>query len=380
MRELLNSKEQEMLNLLEKLVNTDSGSTYKKGIDKVGEILSFEYEKLGFTLETVHEHEHGNHLVLKKEHSRNPEILIAAHMDTVFPIGTANKRPFTIKKARAYGPGVADMKSSHVTLLYALSTLFEKNPAALNNVVVLLTSDEEIGSPTSKELIEKHAAGKKYALVMEAARPDGSLVTERRGAGSFKVKVTGIAAHAGIETEKGSSAIEELAQKIVKFHALTDVGKGISVNVGMIEGGTTVNTVASSASAYIDLRVSKYEQVKWLEKKIAGICEVPDVEGTSIELTGRIDRPPMVKNESNTALFEIVQEVGSELGIVLTDASSGGSSDASFSSAKGVATIDGLGPIGGNAHTEEEYIEVPSLTERTLLLASVIERLTELKE
>lgn len=380
MKDFLNSKEQEMLNLLEKLVNTDSGSTYKKGIDEVGKILSSKYEKLGFITKTVHEHEQGNHLVFKKEDSSTTEIIIAAHMDTVFPVGTANERPFAIKKNRAYGPGVADMKASQVTLLYALTFLFEKNPAILNNVVVLLTSDEEIGSPTSRELIEEYAIDKKYALVMEAARPDGSLVTKRRGSGSFKMKVLGKAAHAGIETENRCSAIEELAQKIVKLHALTDVEKGISVNVGVIEGGTTVNTIASSATAYIDLRVSKYEQVKWLEKKIAHICEQPDVEGTTIELTGGIDRPPMVKNESNAALLEIVKEVGEELGIEITDVASGGGSDASFTSAKGVATIDGLGPIGGNAHTEEEYLEIPSLTERTLLLASVIERLTKLKE
>lgn len=380
MKEFLNSKEEDMLNLLEKLVNIDSSSNNKVGVDEVGALLSSRYESLGFTAKIVEENELGNHLILSSKDSTSPEILLVAHMDTVFPEGTAQERPFTIEEGRAYGPGVADMKASQVTLLYALTALAEKDSAALENVVVLLTSDEEIGSPTSKVLIEKHAENKHYALIMEAARPDGSLVTERRGSGSFVLNITGQAAHAGIETEDRRSAIEELAQKIVKLHALTDVKKGISVNVGVIEGGTTVNTVASSASAHVDLRISKYEQAKWLEKKVAAICEVPDVEGTTIELTGGIERMPLVLNEENTALLEVVQGVGQELGIEVTDVASGGGSDASFTSAVGVATIDGLGPIGGNAHTAEEYMEISSLTERAALLAAVIDRLTEMKQ
>lgn len=380
MKEFLDSRENEMLDLLERLVNIDSDSTCKAGVDEVGALLSSKYEALGFELETVLQKEQGNHLVLSKKGSDSAEIMLVAHMDTVFPEGTVKERPFSIKGSRAYGPGVSDMKGSQVSLLYALTALAENNPKVLQNVVVLLTSDEEMGSPTSRALIEKHAENKKYALIMEAARPCGSLVTERRGCGSFILQVTGKAAHAGLETEEKCSAIEELAQKIIKLHALSDITKGISVNVGVIEGGTSVNTVAQSASANIDLRISKKEQAKWLEKKIAGICEEPDVKGTTIKLTGGIDRLPMVKNEQNEALLKIVRAIGEKVGVEITDVASGGGSDASFTSAKGVATIDGLGPVGGLLHTEEEYMEIASFVERTLLLASVIERLTELKE
>ena len=380
LKTFLNDKEKEMIVLLERLVNIDSGSRDKEGIDKISNILQKEYEKLGFIVETNYQEVQGNHLVIRHKNAENPEIMSVAHMDTVFAKGTALKRPFTIRGKRAYGPGVIDMKASHVVLLYALKSLQETNRAGLENIVIILTSDEEIGSLTSKDLIEEHTAGKKYALIMEPARQDGSLVTARRGAGEVMLQVTGKAAHSGIEPQAGSSAIEELAQKIIKLHKLTDFEKGISVNVGVIKGGNTVNTIAPSAVAYVDLRISKMEQAEWLEKKIREICAVPDVKGTTIKLTGGIERPPMVKNEQTIELLNVIKSVGKELGIEIKDMKTGGGSDASFTSAKGVATIDGLGPIGGNAHSEEEYLEVDSLVERTNLLAHVIHRLTVGKE
>lgn len=379
MQKMLKKKEEEMLLLLERLVNMDSGSTDKEGIDRVGNLLHQSYEQLGFHTETVQEEVRGNHLVIRHKEAIDPEILVVAHMDTVFPKGTAEKRPFTIRDGRAYGPGVIDMKASHVALLYALKALQETGTAGMENTVILLTSDEEIGSETSKGLIEQHAEDKKYALIMEPARQDGSLVTARRGAGEYSLYVTGKAAHAGIAPESGSSAIEELAQKIIKLHQLSDHEKGISVSVGIIEGGTTVNTIAPTATAHVDLRISTIEQGEWLEKRIEEICATPDVEGTTIKLVGGIERPPMVKNEQTIELLEIIKAVGSELGIQITDIATGGGSDASFTSAKGVATIDGLGPVGGNAHTEDEYMEVDSLVERSALLANVIARLTARK-
>ena len=376
LKRFLKDKEDEMLLLLESLVNIDSGSTNKKGIDKVSSILQKEYEKLGFIVEINNQEVQGNHLVIRHKDAKAPTVMAVAHLDTVFAEGSAKKRPFTIQEGRAYGPGVIDMKASHVVLLYALKSLHKKEQVGLENTLILLTSDEEIGSPTSKELIEKHTVNKKYALIMEPARQDGSLVTARRGAGEIALHVTGKAAHSGIEPQAGSSAIEELAQKIIKLHQLTDHEKGISVNVGLIEGGNTVNTIAPTAVAHVDLRISKIEQGEWLERKVKEICEVPDVEGTTIELIGGIERPPMVKNEQTIELLEVIKSVGDELGIEIKDIATGGGSDASFTSAKGIATIDGLGPIGGNAHSEEEYLEVASLVERTELLARIIQRLT----
>jgi glutamate carboxypeptidase len=376
LKTFLNEKEDEMLALLEKLVNIDSGSTDKEGIDKVSNILQKEYEKLGFLVETDFQEVQGNHLVIRHKNSENPEIMSVAHMDTVFAKGTALKRPFTIREGRAYGPGVIDMQASHVVLLYALKSLQKTEKAGLENILIILTSDEEIGSLTSKNLIEEHTMGKKYALIMEPARQDGSLVTARRGAGEVTLQVTGKAAHSGIAPQEGSSAIEELAQKIIKLHKLTDYENGISVNVGVIKGGNTVNTIAPSAVAHVDLRISKMEQAEWLENAIKEICAVPDVKGTTIKVTGGIERPPMVKNKQTIELLNVIKSIGNELGIEIKDMATGGGSDASFTSAMGVATIDGLGPIGGNAHSEDEYLEVDSLVERTNLLAHIIHRLT----
>lgn len=377
MKTFLQSKEEHMLTLLEKLVNIDSGSTNKEGIDKIGKELSKIYEDLGFLVETIHETNHGNHLLIKHKKANDPKIIVVAHMDTVFKKGTAKERPFAIKDGIAFGPGVIDMKGSHVALIYALKALVHNNRNGYENVQIVLNSDEEIGSPTSRALIEKYATGKDYALIMEPARKDGSLVTARRGGGRYSLYVQGKGAHSGIEPQNGISAIAELAHKIIQLHALTNHDEGISVSVGLIEGGESVNTIAPSAVGHVDVRISKMEQADWLDKRIKEICSKPDIPGTSITLEGGINRPPMVKNEQTVALLNIIQALGTELGITITDVATGGGSDASFTSAEGVPTIDGLGPVGGNAHSDEEYLEVASLVERTNLLAELIAKLSE---
>lgn len=245
----------------------------------------------------------------------------------------------------------------------------------LEHVQIVLNGDEEVGSPTSRSLIEECASGKKYALIMEPARTDGSLVTSRRGGGRYTMRIKGKGAHSGIEPQNGISAIEELAHKIIKLHALIDHESGISVSVGLVEGGESVNTIAPSAVGHVDVRITYADQAEWLDRKIREICKTPDVAGTSIQLEGGINRPPMEKTAQTMELLEIIREVGSKVGIHITDVATGGGSDASFTSSLGVPTIDGLGPVGGNAHSEEEYLEIPSLVERTNLLANVIVRL-----
>lgn len=375
MKEFLQTKQTEMLSLLEKLVNIDSGSHHKKGIDEVGGILKEAYEELGFAVDVIEEAENGNNMVITYHGSENPTMLAVAHMDTVFRIGTASERPFTIEGDRAYGPGVIDMKASQVSLLYALKALKENNQGALEKIQIVLNGDEEIGSHTSRPIIEKFAEGKKYALIMEPARKDGSLVTARRGAGRYSVYVTGKAAHSGIEPQNGISAIEEIAHKIIKLHALTNHEDGISVSVGLIEGGESVNTIAPSAAAHVDVRITYAEQAEEIDRQVREICTTSDVAGTTIRLEGGINRPPMVKNEQTIQFLELIKETGDELGIKITDVATGGGSDASFTSAMGVSTIDGLGPVGGNAHSVDEYLEVPTLVERTSLLAEVIRKL-----
>ncbi|KHF41958.1 M20 family metallopeptidase [Halalkalibacter okhensis] len=374
-------KEKEMLDLLKELVNIDSGSYNKEGVDKVGRVLLPYFMELGFDIQRVKQSEVGDHLIICHSERKKPSILIVAHMDTVFEEGTVEARPFSVKDGRAYGPGVIDMKASLVSVIYALRYVKEIGSHAYKDVQIILNSDEEIGSVTSRSIIEKEAIGKSYALIMEPARRDGSVVTERRGSGRFTIEVHGKAAHSGIEPEKGRSAIEELAHKIVKLHELNDHEHGISVNVGIIEGGDAVNTVSAMAIGHIDVRVATLKQAEEMEHKIEEVCSSSDVNGTEIELTGDMRRPPMLKNKKTEELFHIIRNVGAELGIDLKDTKTGGGSDASFTSAMGIPTIDGLGPIGGHAHSEKEYLVISSLTERTLLLAKVIERLmTEKKD
>ncbi|WP_432357299.1 M20 family metallopeptidase [Sporosarcina sp. UB5] len=379
MKEFLQTKQSEMLSLLEKLVNIDSGSAHKKGIDEVGGILKEIYEELGFAVDVIEEPENGNNMVITHPGSNNPTMLAVAHMDTVFRVGTASERPFTIKGDRAYGPGVIDMKASQVALVYALKALKEYNPEALEKIQIVLNGDEEIGSPTSRHIIEKYSEGKKYALIMEPARKDGSLVTARRGGGYYSIYVKGKGAHSGIEPQNGISAIEELAHKTIQLHALTNHEEGISVSVGLIQGGESVNTIAPSAVGHVDVRITYAEQAEELDRKIREICATPYLAGTTIELEGGINRPPMVKNEQTIEFLEIIKETGAQLGIDITDVSTGGGSDASFTSAMGVPTVDGLGPVGGNAHSVDEYLEIPTLVERTNLLTELIRKLANKK-
>lgn len=377
METYLQQSQAEMLQLIEKLVNIDSGTYVKEGIDRVGAILKEEYEKLGFTVEVREEEKYGNNLIVQHKDAVDPKIILVAHMDTVFPLGTVAERPFRIEGDRAYGPGVVDMKSSQVELLSAIKALQQTGSESYKNMLIILNSDEEVGSPTSRPLIEEKSQGKEYALIMEPARKDGSLVSARRGGGSYTVIVKGKAAHSGIEPQKGRSAIEELAHKVIQLNALSDYEKGISVNVGLIEGGSSINTIPPIAVAHVDIRISEMHQAKYLEEKIKEICATTDVSGTQIILKGSISRPPMEKNKQTQSLLHLIEEVGKEIGLQVFDTATGGGSDASFTSATGVATVDGLGPVGGNAHSEDEYLEIKTLPERTLLLAKTIERLSK---
>ncbi|WP_223635036.1 M20 family metallopeptidase [Planococcus sp. 4-30] len=375
MKEFIEANHQPMLELIESLVNIDSGSYLKSGIDRVGEVLAEEYKMIGFYTE-VHEQERfGNNLVIRHPEAKTPKIVMIAHLDTVFPEGTAEKRPFHVADDLAHGPGVIDMKASHATALFAIKALMNSGSEAYKNVVLVLNTDEEIGSVASRNLIERIAADKKYALILEPAQ-NGQLVSERKGGGKYFLNVFGKSAHAGIEPENGASAIEELARKILKLHALSEPEKGITINVGLIKGGASVNTIAPFAEAGIDLRIQTPEDGERLDRAIKEICSYTETPGTTVELTGHITRPAWVMTEESRRLIDIIAEEGAKLGMSLKHEKSGGGSDANLTAHIGIPSIDGLGPVGGNAHQETEYLVVSSLTERTLLLANVIERLS----
>lgn len=375
MESFINDHADDMLKMLEELVNTDSGSYDKEGVDRIGEILKERYEQLGFHV-TTKENEHvGNNVVIHHPTSNKPEILILAHMDTVFQKGTAKERPFTISSGKAFGPGVIDMKASQVMLYFSLKALIEKNIPSYENVEIVLNSDEEIGTKTSRPLIEERAKGKKCVLVLEPARADGSIVSARRGVGAYRLKVKGKAAHAGIEPEKGINAIEELAHKIIKLQALSKPAENLNVNVGLIKGGTSVNTVAPEAEASLDVRISTANQGDKIDQEIKSICKESHVPGTELELKGGISRPPMEFTADIQMLVEIIQTQANKLGINAPHTATGGGSDASFTAAMNIPTVDGLGPVGGKQHSKGEYLMIDSLAERTILFAHVLKTL-----
>lgn len=373
-------KEKEnMLKLLERIVNIDSGSYQKLGVDKVGDILIHEFEQLGFIADVQEVHDKGNNIVLKHKEATNPSILLIGHIDTVFPAGTVEKRPFTIEGDHAKGPGVIDMKASHVMTLYALKYLISQNNDAYKNVVIIINTDEEIGSITSRELIEATAEKVKHVFIMEPADLDGNVVIGRKGGGKFFLKIYGKSAHSGVAPEKGASAIQELALKIIPLHELTK-WEGIHVNVGLVNGGQSVNTIAPFAEAGIDLRFETQEQGEFAQSKILEICSFTETPNTRIEISGGITRPAWKMEENQNELLKIMKEAASELNIDLGATYSGGGSDGNFTGNMGIPTIDGLGPRGGNAHQDDEFMVISSLSERGQLLVKALDKINKRKE
>ncbi|MFS0613330.1 M20 family metallopeptidase [Lederbergia ruris] len=374
----LDGKKAEMIKLLERLVNTDSGSYDKDGVDVVGAILKENFENAGMHVKVHREKEMGNHLEIKASEECDPKIIIIAHMDTVFPKGEAKERPFKVIGDKAFGPGVNDEKASHVQVLYALKALKKSGSDAYKNVHVIFNSDEEVGSPSSKSLIKQAAEDKQYSLVVECARPNGGIVTERKGVGNFSLNVKGKSAHAGVEPKRGRSAIEEISHKILQLQKLNHYEEGLSVNVGLVKGGTSSNTVPSNAEAEIDVRIKGEEQAAEVTKEILKIAQQESVPGTMTELKGSISRPPMEKTEQTEQLVKVIQEAGDELGMSIHPLSSGGGSDAAFTAVEGIPTVDGMGPMGEFSHSEtDEYTDLKTLLQHTALLAKTIEKLSK---
>lgn len=374
----LDGKKAEMIKLLERLVNTDSGSYDKDGVDVVGAILKENFENAGMHVKVHREKEMGNHLEIKASEECDPKIIIIAHMDTVFPKGEAKERPFKVIGDKAFGPGVNDEKASHVQVLYALKALKKSGSDAYKNVHVIFNSDEEVGSPSSKSLIKQAAEDKQYSLVVECARPNGGIVTERKGVGNFSLNVKGKSAHAGVEPKRGRSAIEEISHKILQLQKLNHYEEGLSVNVGLVKGGTSSNTIPSNAEAEIDVRIKGEEQAAEVTKEILKIAQQESVPGTMTELKGSISRPPMKKTEQTEQLVKVIQEAGDELGMSIHPLSSGGGSDAAFTAVEGIPTVDGMGPMGEFSHSEtDEYTDLKTLLQHTALLAKTIEKLSK---
>lgn len=376
----LADSEPDMLELLERLVNIDSWSYDKAGVDRVGEEIASFLAAHDIDVTRIPVETHGDSFRASVGAAGgNRPIMMMGHRDTVFPTGEVAKRPFKIDGARAYGPGVSDMKSGLVLNTFVL-TAFQKFGGAPAPLVALYTGDEEIGSPTSRPIIED--AGREARLVFnsEPGRPTGNVVTGRKGGVFMRCEVTGVAAHSGGNYEMGRSAIEELARKIQAWHALTDLKAGVTVNIGIIEGGQSVNTVAPHAKAEIDLRYVQLAQrdvAVAAIQKIAEECSVADTSGT-LEIMGEFNS--LNATPDSTKLFEHYVSAAAEAGLTVRGEFSGGCADSGFTAAVGVPTICATGPVGGNAHSPEEYLEISSLVPRAQAMAIAILGAGELLE
>jgi glutamate carboxypeptidase len=375
--ERLDGWRDEQIEFLARLVNHDSGTDDVMDVNRVGAILAERLRGLDFTLNRVATERFGDHLVAEKPGTGPKRILFVGHYDTVFPSGTAKQRPFHIDgQSRAWGPGVYDMKGGLAALLYALRAHKEARTRAWNEttIAVVFNSDEERLSPTSRPVIEAEARRAHSVGILEPARPGGEYVMARKGAGTFQLEVKGKASHAGLQPELGASAIWALAQKVAALHTLTDLDKGVTVNVGTVRGGERPNVVASHAAAEVDLRAWSQADADAAIAAMRKIGEQTHVAGTSATLEGQINFPPWPPGLPGTErLLQIMTAVGQDLGVEVKAIKTGGGSDGNHTSAV-APTLDGMGPKGSRAHSEEEFIEVASLLERTKMIAVFLDR------
>ncbi|MFA5027131.1 MAG: M20 family metallopeptidase [Candidatus Methylomirabilota bacterium] len=365
----------EALAFLETLVNQDSGSYDRAGVNRVGDLLAEALVELGFAVSRVPQTEHGDHLVARRPGAPGGRSLLCiGHMDTVYPAGTAAARPFRVEGPRATGPGVLDMKGGLVVLITALRALRAADSPAFCDlgITVLVNTDEEIGSPTSRELFLDLARRHPAAIVLEPARPSGECVIGRKGVGHFRLEVFGRQAHAGSQPEFGANAIWELARKVCAVQELGDAERGTTVHVGVIRGGERTNVIPDYAVADIDLRIWSDEEGKRIAAGIRAVAGESRVPGTSGRCEGEISFPPWPTNEGTRRMLEILREAGKPLGLNVEGITTGGGSDGNRTAAL-IPTLDGLGVVGSRLHSPEEFIEVRSLQERAALLAMFFE-------
>lgn len=362
-----------MLDLVRQLVTQETPSSDKARLDAFAEFLAGRFQAVGATVEVIPNEKRGNHVRARfaapgAAVDAKPA-LILCHFDTVWPVGALATHPFRVEEGKAYGPGIFDMQSSLMLAEYAMRAVHELHLALPRPVTVLITSDEEVGSLTSWDLIEAEANGAAYVLVMESPLPGGVLKTRRKGGGGFTIEVTGRAAHAGIEPEKGINAIVELAHQAINLHAMNDYTKGTTVTVGVIQGGTVSNVVPASASAKIDCRIWSKEEGDRIEAAIRGLQ--PVLPGAELKISGGWNRPPLERKVTGE-LFEKAQVIGRKLGLALEEGGTGGGSDGNITGALGIPTLDGLGVPGHGAHADHEHIEVDQISSRAALLVALL--------
>ena len=361
-----------ILDTIQQLVEIESPSDQKAAIDRLSTVLASRFGELGGKIQLHRQEKYGNHLQINfAGAARNAKpVLMLGHLDTVYSIGTISKMKYHVAQGRVFGAGVLDMKAGIALGFHVIEALLDWHKGRLPRpLTVLLVSDEEIGSQTSRAITEKLARQSEAVLVLEPASGlNGAVKTSRKGVGGYTLNVTGKAAHSGLDFEKGHSAVIELARQILEISKLG--GSRVTINVGKISGGTRVNVVPAEASASIDVRVAAKEDAAEMHRRLASLK--PFNSHCEISVTGEINRPPMQRTKGVAALYAKAQTVAQNLGWKLEEASVGGGSDGNFTAALGIPTLDGLGAVGEGAHAEHESVVISDLPRRAALLAGLI--------
>jgi len=360
----------------ERLVNVDCGSYTPEGVDEIGRFVAGFLSDLGAEVEARPDPaaKFGSTIVGRfRGKAGGPRVVLIGHMDTVFDPGTAAARPFRIDAdGRAYGPGVSDMKGGLLAGLYAVRALAGAGPLPFERLTFVANPDEEVGSPTSTPHIEELAADADACLVLECARANGDIVSSRKGIVDARIAVQGRAAHAGVEPEKGRNAILAGADLVGRLHELNGRWDGVTVNVGVISGGTRPNVVPERCELQVDIRAIRRDDLEAAETEIRSLLDELVVPETTAEFGEMARWWPMEKLERSGRLLEHATALAGRLGFPLADTSTGGASDANTTSGMGIPSLDGLGPIGGNDHSPAEYLEVASIVPRTTLVAALL--------
>jgi glutamate carboxypeptidase len=381
LREAVAGRYQEYLVALEAMVNVDCGSFTWKGVNAIADMCQTRFEAHGWDVERIPhvpvagEPRLGDLVIGRLRGAGGPRILLVGHTDTVFDEGTVAERPFSVDGSIARGPGVSDMKGGLLTGFFACHALQDAGFDAFEGITYICNPDEEIGSPFSGPVIAELAPEHDFAFVLEGARANGDIVSARKGITDFEIRIRGRAAHAGVEPEKGRNAILEAAHKVIELQALNGRWPGVTVNVGVVSGGTRTNVVPERCELRVDLRSPEAVTLETAEREVEAIGERTVLPDVAVELVRHGWHRPMEKTEESARLVNVAQEVASELGFDLADAATGGASDANTIASLGIPVIDGLGPVGGDDHAPAEWLDLDTVVPRTALLAGVISRL-----